>query len=195
MRIALLISILCAPAWAQEHWDMGLLFGAAGTSSVVVAATPTQAAGSSSGSVGWNWQWTSAFLLHSNEAGKLNWYAEVPLTFFHAEEVADIERVGDYFTPGIRLKIATKTRISFYGVVGGGWAQYNEKDALLNGQLTAAADAATGHPAADVGGGIDLRLNQFVSLRLDGRDYITPPGFGGTTGRNHPLFAAGIAFH
>ncbi len=195
MRTVLIFSLLCPAAWAQERWDISTLFGAVSTSPVMVAATPTLAGGPSSGSIGWTWQWTSAHRFHSNAACTLYWYWEVPLTFFHAEEVSGLKRAGDYFTPSIRLKIPTKSRISFYGVLGGGWAQYNEKDVLVNGQLTATQDPSIAHPAADFGGGIDLRLSQSVSLRVDGRDYITPAGLDGTTGRNHPLFVAGIAFH
>jgi hypothetical protein len=195
MRTALILTVLCLPAPAQEKWDMSTLVGAVGTSSALFAATPTQPAAATSGSLGWTWQWTSAHRFHSNAACTLYWYWEMPLTFFHGEEVAGIKRVGDYFTPSIRLKIPIKTRISFYGALGGGWAQYNEKDVLVNGQVTATQDPSIAHPAADFGGGIDLRLSHFISLRVDGRDYITPAGLGGTTGRNHPLFVAGIAFH
>jgi hypothetical protein len=60
--------------------------------------------------------------------------------------------------------------------------------------LTATEDPSGSHAAADFGGGVDLRLSQFVSLRVDGRDYITPAGLGGAIGHTHP-FVAGIAFH
>jgi hypothetical protein len=200
MRTILICLLLCPGVRAQEKWDISTLFGAAGTSSILVPAgavstTPAQPAAFSSGSMGWTWQWTSAHRFRSSAAGSLYWYWEVPLTFFHGGDVVGLERAGDYFTPGIRLKIPLKTRVSFYGALGGGISQFNEKDALIHAQLTAAQDPSSAHPAADFGGGIDLRLNQFVSLRLDGRDYITPAGLGGTTGRNHPLFMAGIAFH
>ncbi len=174
---------------------MSTRFGAVGASSALFAATPTQPAAATSGSIGWTWQWTSAHRFHSSAACTVFWYWEVPLTFFNGEEVAGLKRAGSYFTPGIRLKIPTKTRVSFYGAIGGGYALYNEKDSLMNGQLTATEDPSGVHPAADFGCGVDLRLSQFVSLRVDGRDYITPAGLGGEPGRNHPLFVAGIAFH
>jgi hypothetical protein len=47
-----------------------------------------------------------------------------------------------------------------------------EKDALVNGVLTARNDPATVRPVGDFGGGIDLRLSRLFSLRAEGRDEL-----------------------
>jgi hypothetical protein len=195
IRTVLIFSLLCPAAWAQEKWDSSIMFGGVSTSAAVFAATPTQPAAATSGSVGWTWQWTSAHRFHSSAACHFYWYWEVPLVFTFGGEAAGVKRAASYFTPGVRFKIPAGTRVSFYGALGGGYIIDNEKDTLIDGQLTAVQDPSGVHPAADFGGGVDLRLNHLVSLRVDGRDYITPVGLGGTAGRNHPLFVAGIAFH
>ncbi len=195
MRTVLILSLLCPAARAQEISDMSVMFGAAGTPAVAVAVTPTQPAAAASRSLGWTCQFALAARFYSTAAGSLYWYFEAPFTFVFGGEVAGVKRNASYVTPGVRFKIPTKTRILFYGVLGGGYAVYNEKDGMIDGQLTAAQESGVTRPAADLGGGIDLRLNHLVSLRADGRDYITPAGLGGSTGHNHPLFAAGIAFH
>jgi hypothetical protein len=195
MRTVLILTLLCPAAWAQreERMDMSILYGAVSEPAVTVVATSTQPAGAASRTIGLTYQWSTAYRLYSNAAGSL--YLELPFANVFSGEVAGISRGAWYFTPGVRFRIPTKTRVSFYGALGGGFALFDEKDALMNGQLTATEDPSGSHAAADFGGGIDLRLNRFMSLRVDGRDYITPAGLGGTTGRNHPVFVAGVAFH
>jgi|HubBroStandDraft_6_1064221.scaffolds.fasta_scaffold787803_2 hypothetical protein len=195
MRLIVSLILLCPAAWAQDRWEVSFLFGALHAPAVVVAATPTQVSGGAPPSIGWNWQWASAFQLSSADRHRFLWSLEVPITFVHVGSAAGLTRSSNYFTPGVRLKFPAGNRFSFYGAAGGGMAQFGDKDAVINGQLTAAEDTSIAHPAADFGGGADLHLNSFLSLRVDGRDYITPTGFGGTTGRNHALFAAGFVFH
>jgi len=195
MRRVLTLLLLCPAAWAQDRWETSFLYGAFSAPAVVVAATPTQVAGGAARSIGWSWQWTSAFQFYATASGRLSWNLEVPLTFATTGAAAGLTRASNYFTPGVRLKIPAGNRFSFYGAAGGGWAEFGDKDAVMNGQLTATVDPSAAHPAADVGGGVDLRLSSFLSMRIDGRDYITPTGLGGTTGRNHVLFATGIVFH
>ena len=45
------------------------------------------------------------------------------------------------------------------------------------------------------GGGIDFRLTRLLSLRAEGRDFLTRSGLGGTNGHSHAFFMAGIGFH
>jgi hypothetical protein len=195
MRSVVTLLVLCPAIWAQEKWEMSFLYGAVSTPAVIVAATPTQAAGGASRSIGWSWQWTSAYQFASGEEHHLYWYVEVPLTFVSSGSAAGLSRGSNYFTPGVRLKVPMGSRVFFYAAADGGFAQFSNKDTVINGQLTAMDDPSIGHPAAGFGGGVDLLVHSFVSLRLEGRDYITPSGLGGTTGRNHALFAAGIVFH
>lgn len=193
MRSLLTLIVVCPAVLAQDRWEMSMLYGGVSAPAVVVAATPTQAAGTASQSVGLAYQWNTAHLLESIAAGSL--YLEVPLTFTFNGQVAGLSRGASYFTPGVHFTFPEKKRISFYAALGGGFADFGVRDSIVNGVRTAAEDQSGGHATADIGGGIDLRLERFISLRVDGRDYITPAGLGGTTGRNHPVFVAGIAFH
>lgn len=194
MRTALILTLLCPAAWAQgwQNSDFSFLFGGVRTQGVVVT-TPSGSTAGVPGSVAFATQTAFGHQVLSTAAGNL--YFELPMTFVFSPSDATIDSAATYFTPGVRFKIPTGTRISFYGAVGGGAALYNERDTLINGQLTATQDMAIGHPVLDVGGGADLRLSRFLSLRAEGRDFIAPAGLGGTAGHNHLVFLAGFAFH
>jgi hypothetical protein len=73
MRIVPILALLRPVAWAQEKWDTSIMFGAEGTSVAAFAATLTQPAAASPGSIGWTRQWTSAHRFHSNAACNLYW--------------------------------------------------------------------------------------------------------------------------
>jgi hypothetical protein len=45
------------------------------------------------------------------------------------------------------------------------------------------------------GGGLDFRLTRLLSLRAEGRDFVTRAGLGGESGRNHPFFTVGLGLH
>jgi hypothetical protein len=189
-----LLLLLCPVAWAQgpQNSDFGFSLGASSFPRVAVQATSTQPAGFAPGFVRWNLQTSYAHQVHSAAIGNL--FVEMPITFA-GKDTPLVLRSNTYFTPGIRLKIPTRTRISFYAALGGGMVINGEKDTLVNGQLTARTDPTVASLAADFGGGIDLRLSRLFSLRVEGRDFITPAGLGGTLGHNHAVFLAGIAVH
>jgi hypothetical protein len=199
-RIAWMFTLVASIGCAQQNMDVSFMFGPARTSDVVLAGTTPGTTGFDSGSIRVTFQTAWAKQFYSTPAGNL--YVELPITFGPHQSATipggtagGLDRASTYFTPGLRLKIPTATRISFYGAVGGGIVIYGEKDAVINGQLTAATDPSFGHPVADFAGGVDLRLSHWVSLRAEGRDFIAPAGLGGTAGHNHPLFLLGFAFH
>jgi len=195
MRTAFIASLMFSPAaWAQgpQNSDFGFLFGAGSLPGVAVPAISPEPAGFAPGIVRWTFQTSYAHQFHTISIGNL--FVEVPITFA-GKDTPLVLRSNAYFTPGVRLKIPTGTRVSFYAALGGGMVINGEKDTIVNGQLTARTDPTIASPVADVGAGIDLRLSRFVSLRAEGRDFITPAGLGGTTGHNHTLFLGGIAFH
>jgi len=203
MRTALLLTMVTSASFAQgvQNMDISIMFGGAHASGAVVAGPG--GSGTVTGSAGFTQQFSYAYQFTSTKIGSL--YVETPLTFvFNVSgtfmggsvggSVSSLNRGAYYFTPGVRYKIPTGTRISFYAALGGGPATYNERDSVVNGQVTA-TNATSFHPALDFGGGIDLRLARWLSLRGEARDFVSTAGLGGTVGRNHGVFLFGLAFH
>jgi hypothetical protein len=201
MKTLWMFGLISAAACAQgvQNMDLSLMLGPASASGVVVHSS-NGSTGMVSGTVGAALQIGFGYQVAATKAGSL--FVELPFTWVFrltgtvtGGSVAGLDRSTNYITPGIRLKIPTGSRISFYGVLGGGVAAYAERDSTVNGQLVASVSATTFHPALDFGGGIDLRISRWLSLRADERDFVSSAGLGGTAGHNHLQFLAGIAFH
>jgi hypothetical protein len=99
-----------------------------------------------------------------------------------------------FFTPGARIKFTPESRVSFYGALGLGIASFGPTSSIIP-PLTVVNGSRQNSFAVDFGGGIDFRLTRLLSLRADVRDFVTDAGLGGTSGRNHAIFQAGIGFH
>jgi len=199
MKTVLLLAVVGANAFAQgpQNRDWSFLAGAGSASGVIVnnPGGPATLSGSTSFTV----QFSFGEQLVSTKAGAL--YLELPQTFVFAlsgtvqgSTLTSLDRNSWYFTPGVRFRVPTGTRFSFYGVLGGGLATFNERDNTINGQIVASSHTSF-HPALETGGGIDVRISRWLSLRGEGRDFISAAGFGGTSGHNHVIFLAGVAFH
>jgi opacity protein-like surface antigen len=76
-----------------------------------------------------------------------------------------------YFTPGIKLKLLPLAKVSPYVVGGVGLARLAPSDRLVNGQ-PANSDAKI-NVAYSFGGGLDVKVAPFISLRGEVRDYNT----------------------
>lgn len=98
-----------------------------------------------------------------------------------------------YSTPGVRFKIPTGTRLSFYLAGGGGVASTFQNYNVVNGMVVASSSGHTIHPAGDAAGGIDLRISRWFSLRAEARGFFSSPSPENRTTRGVALF--GIAFH
>jgi hypothetical protein len=98
------------------------------------------------------------------------------------------------FTPGLRVMIPVQSRISLFVAAGGG------SGGFTNANLTSdnPPDLKThdvAHGVFDFGGGVDIHLWRFLSLRVDVRDYVTGRNLGGVPGRNQFMPQLGVAFH
>ena len=77
-----------------------------------------------------------------------------------------------YVTPGIRVKFLPASRISPYAVIGGGYGDYEQSTALINGRPNPASrQLARG--VFDFGAGVDVRVWRFIALRGEARDFFT----------------------
>ena len=76
-----------------------------------------------------------------------------------------------YVTPGARLKLFPRSRISPWGAIGGGYALYQESAQLSNGQNT--TNKFLNRGVFDYGGGVDYRLFWRIGLRGEVRDFLS----------------------
>ncbi len=98
------------------------------------------------------------------------------------------------YTAGVRLQVPLQSRISAYGISGGGGGLFQHA-AIEGGSNPYVASHSTLHGVFLFGGGIDVRLNRRLSVRGEVRDLVTGSGLSGAAGRNHVLPLFGIAFH
>jgi hypothetical protein len=76
-----------------------------------------------------------------------------------------------YLTPGLRLKLFPRSRLSAWGAIGGGYALYQQSAQLSNGQNT--TNKFLNRGVIDYGGGLDYRLFRFIGLRGEVRDFFS----------------------
>ncbi|MGB2901071.1 MAG: hypothetical protein WBB89_17575 [Candidatus Acidiferrum sp.] len=76
-----------------------------------------------------------------------------------------------YVTPGLRLKVLPRARLSPWVALGGGYALYEQSAKLSNGQNTTSKFLNRG--VFDFGGGLDYRLFRFFGLRGEVRDFVS----------------------
>ncbi len=77
-----------------------------------------------------------------------------------------------FLTPGIRVMVAPRRRISVFGALGGGFASYEESALRSDGGPNPGRQTnSTG--AVSFGGGIDVRSGSWLGLRGEVRDVVT----------------------
>ena len=76
-----------------------------------------------------------------------------------------------YVTPGLRLKVLPRARLSPWAALGGGYALYEQSAKLSNGQNT--TNKFLNRGVFDYGGGLDYRLFWFFGLRGEVRDFVS----------------------
>ena len=122
-------------------------------------------------------------------------------THFLANPLRDISSINRsatrdvatlYLTPGLRLKFAPRAKLSPYLVVGGGYALYEQSFQQISGQPNP-APRFTHRGVFDFGGGVDVKVWRFFSLRSEIRDFYSgSPGFNAlVAGGQHNVVAGG----
>jgi hypothetical protein len=71
----------------------------------------------------------------------------------------------------------------------------HEGDAFLANQQVTTTNTTLTKPVLDFGGGIDLRISRWLSLRVDARDYVHSPASDVPQHYNHAAVFAGFALH
>jgi opacity protein-like surface antigen len=189
-RTILLLFLLAGAALAQNS-DLAILGGFIPTSGTVSNVIIT-------GSVAFGIQINYAAQLHETPAGQL--YLEVPLMIAGslqgtvANDVTARTTDSIFLTPGVRWRFTPQKRVSFYAAAGVGIGSFGLTVSEV-GQGVESSTSRTTTFAFGFGGGIDFRLTRLLSLRAEGRDFITRSGLGGSSGPNHSFFMVGIGFH
>jgi hypothetical protein len=198
MKISLprLLVLLLLPGslWAQhlvQNMDVSILEGVTWYRPQTIAGTNVTV----SGSTGHSQQIGYGYQVLRTPAGGL-WIEFYPMTFFSpgtstANVPGSFNPGGFLITPGVRYMVPVQSRLSLYAVAGGGVGTFDY--AAIAGTSVTTND--TWHGVFEWGGGIDIRLMRFLSVRVECRDFVTGKGLDGVPGRHHVSPAAGIAWH
>ena len=183
-----------------QNSDLAFLLGATGPYSSKVGN------GTVTGSVGAGFQLNYAGQLHETKAGQL--YLELPLMIAErvkgtvGPNVTSDTKDSIFFTPGVRWRFTPQKRVSFYAAAGVGVGSSGTNHSFVGTTtlffghgVVSTNIGRTTTAALGFGGGIDFRLTRLLSLRAEGRDFVTVSGLDGSGSRNHSFFMAGVGFH
>jgi opacity protein-like surface antigen len=117
------------------------------------------------------------------DAGVLALYANTPfavatkntLEVLPAVSLATREYRSYYFTPGLKVKIVPKLRVSPYVVGGYGFARLAPRDRAANDALDIFDRVKEFSQAYSFGGGVDVKVSRHVAIRGEVRSYNTKP--------------------
>jgi opacity protein-like surface antigen len=185
------IAVLCS-GQEQGAAKNELAFGLSGLPSLSRSDTPSLNAGAG---VGFQVNYGRRFL----EGNKFALYGEVNFLASPLREVsssitsATKNFASLYITPGVRLKVLPKSRISPYLAIGGGYADYEQSTTEINGEPNPASrQLARG--VFDFGAGVDVHVWRWVALRGEARDFYTgSPNYNlaSISGGQHNVVAGG----
>ena len=107
-------------------------------------------------------------------------YVDLPLTLTPTRDISSASNPlspssysSYFFTPGVKLTLTPPASpLTPYAVAGVGFAHFNSSSTLVNGQQNPGS-RGTAHGVFDFGGGLDMRLIPFVSLRGEVRDFVS----------------------
>jgi hypothetical protein len=197
LLLLLLLAGGAASAQRAQNSEVSFLVGVSGPTSHIIVGPNVVITGSAGAAI----QLAYSYQVLSCAAGYL--YVEIPATFtFRATGtvigsgvVSSSNNDMTLFTPGVRFKLPIQSRLSVYGVAGGGIGSFGKDETNISGSGIYIGTNRTEHGVLDAGGGLDFRLTRLLSLRGEGRDFVTGKNLGGVTGRNHPIYEFGLAFH
>lgn len=173
MKILLFLIALGAPGAFAQRSELGLLLGGFKPSTRTLTLQGSAKA-----------EFSTGMSLYANYGVRL-WGGDAASVFFEVPFLAtpqhkitsaagsatrDVATI--YLTPGFRLKFAPKRRVSPYIAAGAGWALFEHSTTSLDGRLNDAPRTLS-RAAFNFGGGLDIPIWRFVSLRAEVRDFIS----------------------
>ena len=190
----LLLAIVPVGARAQRFQNSDMYYVAGPVSA------NTQVIGGSNvtlyGSTGYAFMWGFGHQL--KRIGGASLWLDVPLVFTDpshqtATIPGSITLGAAMLVPGVRLMLPLQSRISVFGIAGGGGGFFTNP--YLESTNPVLTTNIVNHGVIEAGGGVDIRLSDFFSIRLDVRDFIAGRNLGGVTGRNDIIPMLGFALH
>jgi hypothetical protein len=189
------IGMLAVFALAKaQRVEISVLAGGARSTAEVTASpnfTSASAGASPSFQVGF------AYRLLETSAGHL--WLEVPVTWASQGSVKagpDTVSVSGghnvFATPGARFSFLPRSRFRPYVAEGIGAGSINEGVVEVGNSLHITVSTGV-KPVADFGGGVEIRATRSLGFRGEIRDFVTLGS--GLSGRNHAVYAGGIALH
>ena len=181
-------------AQAVQNMDIFYMAGPISTSSQVIPGSTLTV----SGSTGLSTQIGYGYMVSRVSAASL-WIEFAPMTFTHpGASHSDLTGSATLrmwtFAPSVRFMVPVQTRVSLYGLIGGGFGSFRYPS-IAGGSNPYLTSNATTHGVFTFGGGVDLRIVRRVSLRGEVRDFVTGSGLSGRNGIHHPVPLGGLALH
>jgi len=191
----LFVALLSCAAWGQgfQNSDIFISWGAAWSKSHAIGATNVKL----EDSVGLAVQTDYGYQVARVSAASL--LLDLSLLFPNPGLKANVpvgraNLVGLVMTAGLRVMVPVHSRLSFYALSGGGWGSFGYP-VVTGGDSPQVSTNTTHHGVFVFGGGADVRLTRWFSIRGDLRDVVTGRELGGVPGRHHLLPSCGVAFH
>ena len=191
----LIVALFSCSAWAQgiQNRDIFVSAGPSWNQPQTIGGTNVMLAGSS----GFNLQ--EDFGYQVARAGATSLLVDVSFIFSEAGALrANVPTIGrSNFSPitaGLRLMVPVHPRLSLYAVSGGGFVNPNSP-VIAAGASPSVSTDETYHGVFAFGGGADVRLSKWWSLRAEVRDLVTGKDLAGVTGRHHVVPLFGVGFH
>lgn len=188
----LIVALLSSAAWAQ-NFDMFVAAGPAWTKSQVIGGSNVRLASSR----GVSSQINYGFQVARMSAASL--MLDFSQVFSYPGEIkASVPASGSNsfsaVTLGLRFMVPVHSRLSFYPVAGGGFGSFRSP-VVTGGAIPSVSKQTTIHGLFAFGGGVDVRLSQRFSIRVEVKDMVTGRELSGAAGRHHVLPLFGVAFH
>ncbi|MEO5922536.1 MAG: outer membrane beta-barrel protein [Bryobacteraceae bacterium] len=178
---------LAAPVWAQKH---ELAFTLGSTANDLKTALNVRTTSGRALQVNYGYRfWGNDAVAVSGELHFLaNPQRQVSGPSFLTRDFASL-----YLTPGVRVKLNPKGLLQPYGVIGGGYALYEQSTTTLGGGPNPAPRHLT-RGAFQYGGGLDIKVAKWLALRGEVRDFYTgipALNLAGLRGGVHNVVASG----
>ncbi|SRR6266404_4938102 len=196
LKIALmLITILgSAATGAAQKQEVGLLLGGISTGDRKTSSPPGGSARISTGLT-----FYANYAVRLAEFKPVSIYFEVPFAatpstaITSAIAAAPRNYASIFITPGLKFKFLPGSRLSPYAAVGGGYGRFAESDFRVDDQPNTGR-RGTSSGVFDYGGGIDVRIVRWLSLRGEVRDFFSDiPNFNVSVAgdRQHNVLSSG----
>ena len=192
----LVVALWSCAAWAQgriQNFDIFISAGPAWNKSHAISGTNVTLADS------WGYSSETDYGYQVARASAASLWIDYSMVFPDPGLKANVPvsssgKSGFAATLGLRFMVPVNSRLSFYAVSGGGVGSF-WYPAVTGAANPSVFTNSTTHGVFVFGGGADVRLLRWFSLRMEVRDLVTGKELSGAAGRHHVLPLFGVAFH